>query len=322
MRVSPLKQRDYIPYKQRKRTRLILCGSVAVVIALLFIVVLPALRKNAERNKSADEVLVDQYSTSKILSFWNQKNYPDILRYTSAYLKVRPLDTFALSFNGFASFYNGLNQSKTEDMLPFIDASVVSLRKALLLGGNPLKSDLYYILGKAYYHKGRFYMNSAVQNLEEALKSGCNQSDLFEYLGLAYSHMGKYDKSVDMFKKALAKNPSDILLLTLAQSYINLNDFGDAEGSLRQVIQTTRDVTVEEKSRFLLGDIYLKQKEYQKAVEQYTSVVAKNADSADAYYNLGLVYQEMGDPVRARSEWRKAIRIDPMHTGARQHLNS
>ena len=125
-----------------------------------------------------------------------------------------------------------------------------------------------------------------------------------------------------MFPRALKSRPSDILYLTVAQSYVHLDDFQNAENYLNRAITNTRDVTIEEKSRFLLGDIYLKRKSYQKAIDQYTSILSKNADSADAYYDRGLIYQEMGDTVRARADWRKAIRINPGHSGARLHLNS
>jgi tetratricopeptide (TPR) repeat protein len=280
------------------------------------------IREGASRHASPEDLILHDYSSSKILSLWKSGDFPGILKNTSVYLKKHPLDSFALTFDGFAAFYNGLNQPKNEDMLPFIDESIVSLRKALLIGYNPLKRDLYYVLGKAYYHKGYFYMDSAIQYLEAALKAGHDPSDVYEYLGLAYSQLTRYDKSVEMFQNALKTNQSDALYMTVAQSYIHMSDFSDAEKYLQQAIVITRDVTVEEKSRFLLGDMYVKQKEYQKAIDQYTSILTKNADSADAYYYRGLVYQEMGDTVRARAEWRKAIRLEPTHAGARLHLNS
>jgi tetratricopeptide (TPR) repeat protein len=322
MREFPRKQRDFLSHKQRRRRRFVFIGTALVLTLVFFLGILPAIRDGSVRHASPDDLILKDYSPSKILSLWKANDYPGILRFTSVYLKKHPLDSFALTFDGFAAFYNGLNQPKDEDMLPFIDEAVVSLRKALLTGHNPLIRDLYYVLGKAYYHKGHFYMDSAILYLDAALRSGYGPGDAYEYLGLAYSQLTRYDKSVEVFLKAMKTNHSDALYMTVAQSYIHMNDFPDAENYLTQAINSTRDVTVEEKSRFLLGDIYVKQKAYQKAIDQYTSILTKNTDSADAYYNLGLLYQEMGDTVRARAEWRKAIRLEPTHAGARLHLKS
>ena len=44
-------------------------------------------------------------------------------------------------------------------------------------------------------------------------------------------------------------------------------------------------------------------------------------NSADAHYQLGLVYKEMNNIIQARSEWRKAIKLQPTHMGALMELN-
>jgi Tfp pilus assembly protein PilF len=77
---------------------------------------------------------------------------------------------------------------------------------------------------------------------------------------------------------------------------------------------------VREKCRFLLGDIYRSRGDAARAEEQYSLVLDKNPDSAEAHYRLGLVHQQRGDSVRARAEWRKAVSIDPMHAAARLKL--
>jgi tetratricopeptide (TPR) repeat protein len=322
MSIINLKQRDFVPYRKRKRARLIVAGVTLVLAVLFFLFLLPIIQKESDKTKTQEELLVQGYSKTRIIALWKQKDFKSILNLTSGYLKKYPIDSFALSFNGFSSFYLALQQAKNEDMLPYIDQSIISLRKALLDSNNPLKGELQYVLGKAYYHKGRYYSDSAVQYLETSLKSYKVNQDVYEYLGLSYAQMGKYAQSVEMFRKAMKYNSSDILMLTLAQSYIRLNDLSQAETQLQQAIEKTKDITIEEKSRFLLGDIYVKQKSYAKAIEEFESIIAKNASSADAYYNLGLIYQEMGDAVKARAVWRKAIRVDPMHSAARLRLYS
>ena len=52
-------------------------------------------------------------------------------------------------------------------------------------------------------------------------------------------------------------------------------------------------------------------------VAAYNRILALDPNAADAHYYLGEIYLKMTDPVRARSEWRKALLIDPSHYGAR-----
>ena len=43
--------------------------------------------------------------------------------------------------------------------------------------------------------------------------------------------------------------------------------------------------------------------------------------SADAHYGLGVVYELQGDMIKARAEWRKALKFDPLHIKTRAKLN-
>jgi tetratricopeptide (TPR) repeat protein len=105
--------------------------------------------------------------------------------------------------------------------------------------------------------------------------------------------------------------------LTLAQTYYKLSRIPEAEEYLIRTINRTEDVSIEEKSRFLLGQIYIDKEDYLKAENQYNMILEKDPRSADAHFQLGEIYAELGDSIRARSEWRKALQIDPSHYGAR-----
>ena len=44
--------------------------------------------------------------------------------------------------------------------------------------------------------------------------------------------------------------------------------------------------------------------------------------SAEAHYGLGLVLEKEGDMVRARSEWRRALKVNPLHEKTQGKIKS
>ncbi len=91
----------------------------------------------------------------------------------------------------------------------------------------------------------------------------------------------------------------------------------DAVDYLLRTLNKTEDKDIEERTRFLLGGIYLDTGELFKAEEQFAAIAKIDPRSADAHYDLGEVYAKMNDPVKARAEWRNALIIDPSHYGAK-----
>ena len=62
-----------------------------------------------------------------------------------------------------------------------------------------------------------------------------------------------------------------------------------------------------------MGTIYLEREDFDAAEKEFNLILEKNENSADAYYGLGVIYESQGDVVKARSEWRKALRIQNNH---------
>jgi len=197
------------------------------------------------------------------------------------------------------------------------------LRKALLQKSNALTPSIYYVLGKAYYFKGKFYLDLAIKYLNKSVEDGYSGEDTYEYLGLSYSDLGEYDKAAGYFQKAIAQRPSGLLLFILAQTYYKAGNNKSAEEYLLRAVNTargTKDTSVEEQARFLLGKIFTDQKAFFKAEDQYKQILDVDPKSADAHYYLGDIYSLMNENVKARAEWREALRIDPSHWGARLKL--
>ena len=252
-----------------------------------------------------------------IYEYWEAKKYTDVIELCNKILTEDPMQPQVLALAGFSYFYRALGEYSMEDKLSFIDNSIFKLRKARIIENRPYESEIEYILGKAYYHKGTFYIDQAVEHLKRSVELGYIAEDSYEYLGLAYSEIEKYEESVTYFLKALENQESALLHVTVAQSFYRLNDKKSAEEYLLRAINKTDDSAIESKSRFLLAQIYVDSKEYLKAENQYMKILEDNPQSADAHYYLGEIYAKMEDSIKARAEWRKALQIDPSHYGAR-----
>lgn len=262
-------------------------------------------------------------TTRTLTDLWSGRQYAAINARAEAILKGHPLDATALVYDGFAYFYEALGEQSLEAQLPLLDKSIASLRKALLVRDGALTPTVNYVLGKAYYQKGKFYLDLAIKYLNRSIEGGYVANDTYEYLGLAYSDLGEYDKAAGYFEKAISQNPNALLYYILAQTYYKSGDGTKSEEYLQRAVNKsldTKDTAVEEKALFLLGRIYTDRKDYFKAEEQYQQIVEIDANSADAHYFLGDLYDQQGDKIKARAEWRAALRIDPSHAGARLKL--
>ena len=137
---------------------------------------------------------------------------------------------------------------------------------------------------------------------------------------MAYAGLGETAAAIANFEAVLAKSRSEQLLLAAARAYLDAGAGEKAQTLLLEAVESGTDELTRAKCRFLLGEIYAAKGDAAAAERQYSLILEKDPDSAEAHYRLGLLYQGRGDPVRARAEWRRAVNLDPMHAAARQKL--
>ncbi len=105
--------------------------------------------------------------------------------------------------------------------MPYLDQAIVSLRRARLVS-TPFIGETDYVLGKAYFNKGKYYYDLAIASMENSLASGYVQKDSHEYIGQAYTQLGDYEKAMEYFLTALKDDSGDLLLLTIGQTYYQM----------------------------------------------------------------------------------------------------
>ena len=299
-------------YRSRLKKRRVFTNILFGVLILAIIALVPMFYPRIRSHSANDR--------RQLRSYFEAEAFEYAFLLSGEMLKSRPLDTFLLTVHGFSAYQLANAQINAFDTLTYINESIWALRKALLSRGSS-SDGIYYVLGKAYFYKGPEYADLAVYFLEKASAASFKAADIHEYLGLSYAILGDYRSSVTAFSQSLGEEPSDLLLLSIAQSYNSLEEFDAAMAYLIHCLEISRDFNTINAARLLLANILLKTGDIPAAEEEYLKLIEISGDNAEAHYQLGELYVQMGDLTRAIAEWRRAVRIDPAHGPARRRLN-
>jgi len=297
-------------YRQKLIRTLAVVFSISIA-AVISIIVVSRVRSGVVNEKR------------EVLGVWNEGDYKQAYEISKDALSNKPIDYFLLTINGFSAYQLGISQINNQNTLLYIDESIRSLRKSLLLKESKSDGRIPYVLGKAYSYKGSEYADLTIKYLERANALSYNAEDTPEFLGLAYAACGDYRSSVEAFSMAFVpgKSPSDTLLLSIARSYMAMEEYSMALGYLQRCVDTSPDSKSVIIARFLLAEIYIASGDYESAENHYLKIISDSGENAEVHFQLGELYNLKGDTTRARSEWRIAFRQDPAHARARARLN-
>ena len=289
-------------------------SRMLILTAILFFAVLAGILFSIRRSHSAIP------PTSALYSAWKSGDYQTVYDKSAIILSARPLDGVVLSLHGFSAYYLYSAQTDPSVAQNYLGSTITSLRNAWYRVSDSEKPRLAYILGKAYYQRGYYYADLSAHYLGYAHDAGLKFADLDEFRGLAASQLADYETAISAFTEALSSNPSDLLLFTLAQNYQKAGDTAKSKQYILETMRTTGDELLQLKCHYELGSVLLAEQNYDGARAEFDAILEKDPNSADAHYGLGVIYETQGDLIRARAEWRRAIKINPVHSGARSKL--
>lgn len=291
--------------------------SVCILIALT-VILLIGLRHLLTRLNSVP-------SLSKVYDAWDAQDYLLVYDMTNEINTAKPYEGTSLAYHGYASFFLGVSSTDTTKSQNYINEAINSLRLSIYSAPEKLKPQIYYMLGKAYFHKDSssayyYYADLTIYYLNMALESGFTAPDIAEYLGLSYAQLSMTVESIAAFSEALENGESDMLLLAIAEQYIKDHQEDKALQYLYRLRAFSDDEQYQIKAGLLLGDIYTNEGKYDEAMTEYQTILEKNPENADAYYGIGIIYELQGDMAKARAEWRNALKKQVNHPGALKKL--
>ena len=268
----------------------------------------------------------NRVTIKSIKNAWNEYDYKTVYELSKAYLQDKPYNNTALTYYSYACFFLAQSQTDTLQAQTYLDDCINNIRIALYESNKSLTPQLQYMLGRAYFYKNtitsHYYADLAIKYLLLAKENNYEADDIPEYLGLSYASLGMTMESVAAFTEALLVRESDALLLSIAEQYYKTHEYSAAEQYLFRIIKNSENEELILKSQILLGNIYLDKEDYDAAMEEFNNVLKKNENSGDAHYGIGVIYEKQGNLVKARAEWRTALKIQVNHPGALQKMSN
>jgi tetratricopeptide (TPR) repeat protein len=126
--------------------------------------------------------------------------------------------------------------------------------------------------------------------------------------GRYFLNIGRYPEAKQAFQQALD------LLATSSEAQLGLKkasvfDHGDREVIERNLKQLEKKNPTDSDVQVLMGKFHAAQNELPKAIQYYQTAIKQDPDAAEAYFGLGIVYDQQGRSSEAMEMFRKAFNI-------------
>jgi tetratricopeptide (TPR) repeat protein len=189
------------------------------------------------------------------------------------------------------------------------------------VAANPQDPQAHYALGLQYENQGA--AQKAAAEYRQALALKPDDQKMLYSLGRLMGQQGQLDQAVDIAKKAIKLNSNFAEARTLLAATYNKQgtalllsgDLDAAKEAFEAGIRAQGDPAATEALRNNLGCLYVRENRLQEATDAFREVLNQNQDSAEAHYNLALLYYTQGDYQAASREMFALKGIDPGMAG-------
>lgn len=157
-----------------------------------------------------------------------------------------------------------------------------------------------------------------------------NFRDAHDLIGNIYFKMEEYDHAIHAYKDVVSIDKTDAMgYYNLGCAYAAIGDEAKAEENWKRAIhyEVIEDDDVQSEisgdelsaslfvvgrrvvfhSHMSLGQLYVAQKKWNEALEQFQNALEVDADQSEPHYELGKIYMEKGDATRAREHFEKYL---------------
>lgn len=174
------------------------------------------------------------------------------------------------------------------------DAAISHFQNALRTNSD--SDEIKFDLADAYFRKGNY--PEALQTVQTVSTAGQKDDTCLSLLGDIYAHLGDNEKSVGIFRDAIARNPdNDQYYLSLMLVQLRSGDLQSAEGTLKKGLAR---IPASGKIQWGLGLISALKGNTAQAAEQLERAVELMPEWAGSYSTLGVFYYQTGQIERAR----------------------
>jgi tetratricopeptide (TPR) repeat protein len=161
---------------------------------------------------------------------------------------------------------------------------------------NPDSDEIKFDLSDAFFRQGMY--SEALQMIRTISPAAQSDDTCLSLLGDVYAHLGETQRSIEIFRDAIARNPdNDQYYLSLMLVQLRGGDLDAAEQTLRKGIDR---IAVSGKLQWGLGLISALKGNTTKAAEQLELAVDLLPEWSGSYSTLGVFYYQTGQIEKAR----------------------
>jgi type II secretory pathway predicted ATPase ExeA/tetratricopeptide (TPR) repeat protein len=129
-------------------------------------------------------------------------------------------------------------------------------------------------------------------------------------------HNKNFNRAIELFEQVIAQNPASAPIIKIYYSKalqgqansIFIKNSGTTEMLLSKAIEADPENA---EAHFDLGRLYIKSKNYPKAIKAYQEAANLNHRPSDAFYNLGFIYASIEDFVNAEKMFLHVVDLKP-----------
>ena len=140
--------------------------------------------------------------------------------------------------------------------------------------------------------------------------------DYYYALGILNELQKQYQSAIDNYQKALSLNPEND---NLKRHLINLSIVSNNSN----IFQDKLNILPDDKDKlFNIANILKQKNNPQKAIEIYQKILNDDANCVQAYLELGMTFESIGNLLGASNSYQKILDIQPKHEQVRYRLNA
>jgi tetratricopeptide (TPR) repeat protein len=196
-----------------------------------------------------------------------------------------------------------------------------AFNKAVELDKN--NSDALLKLAQAQAESGS--VAQALATYQQSIKDHPKEISFYLLAGMMYESQSSWDQAKGMYQQALTIE-HDNPLASNNLAYVMLEQGGNVDVALAMAQTARRGMPDSPNAADTLGWAYFQKGVYQSAIDMFQEALRLNekkggADDPMVHYHLGMAYQKANQPVLARQQLEKALKISPNNNEAKKALS-
>lgn len=174
----------------------------------------------------------------------------------------------------------------------------------------------------AFHYKGislekMSLYEEAILCFERSITLKKDFKDPYIFLGKIFKTQKKYDSAIEILQKALVNlNDLESVYVNLSSIYIAINNNSFEADYSKAISYSKKALSYNEDNFFALNNLAIclfQELKINEAIQAYERVIKINPEFAEAYRNIGILYNYVGDYKKSELNYEKSLKLEPEH---------